>query len=726
MPFKFETKSFLTKNNVEFGLSDTINGIQVSTKTPVFYDNTTALNFSYGEFGKTTTRIFRYGYNNETMYTEKTKDILTTATPYNYLLTSTAGRYGRNLENINPILPSETISVRTDFLDTKFISDFNYKSVVCCLGVALAKIGNNYPELQFTNSDLYEFSTKNVVPLKTFYDDYLGGDYSKKISDIDYVTVENYKYFPYSLVIYFNSVGGTASTEEGAIRGETHYMGPNIFRLISNVERNITAGANEYYDWDFTGKYHGNPSISQTLAGVTIQGETTEGKRVECFASSYQWNFYIINERYTKKFDYNPNDYGVSSTIVSTFGYRVDLNYDECIRLGCTRGLPVCTTYNLADMNSYFLGQPTSNIYIPKINANGGCNGDYYTNQETAPQTEWTDNYYNNIDVSDDHNNYIEKIELNKPTLNQYEKFNTYYILTGNQLTQLQDYLWNADESIFNEIVKGLGLFGENPMNFILSLRQYPIKLNEISNTDNAEITIGRNIETGIIAKMVHNMNSVIDLGSCVFPKYFGDTFLSYSPYTNAKLYIPYCAEIDIPTADFVGHTINIKLAIDFITGACRGIVFCDDVIYTYTDGNIGETISVTGDNASDVANNYITGVTNTIGAVTSKNVIGTVSGVQNILNAGATDVKTAGTSSPNINLWLPQKCYFLVKMPQELLNDYTHYAHTTGFACDFYDDLIKIHGYTVCVDVDVNLVDSATDTEKTMLKNMLENGVYL
>lgn len=720
MAFKFPTVRNITKGiNATFGITDTF----ANLGEPIFYSNETAYSWCKGTRGKTTSKLIRYVDESNTHFTEDSKDTMNTESPYNYLIVGTAGAYGRNFESIAPSskVAGQVLPIFTDLANTQFVSDFKYKRLVNIVCVGVAILNNPRP------CEHYRY-----IPLSKFYSLFMENDYNRIITS-DTIVIDGQRVTPISINIFTVAVSDISYSKQGTISaasssdetfGTNSYLETDQIRLLTSFERNFNGTYFDNYDWNNSSVLSGNATLSQTMCGISSTPPAKEGYPTELYASVYgPKSFYLVNERYCKKNSY------ITENGESTFTYYPNVNYYSAIHLACTRGLTVCTSKEYVDVCSYFNGNPTDKIFIPKIDNNGGCNGDYYTSEEseTAPQTTWPDDtdYYTVVNVSDDTNDYTDNTELNTPTLTEYDKFNTYYILNGQNVKDLQNYLWNTDDSIFDEIIKGLGLMGENPMNFIINLRQYPLRLNKIANISSANITAGRNINTGVQAFKVNSINSVLDLGHCNFPKYFGNNFLSYSPYTNAKLYIPYCSEVELPTSDFAGHRLSIKLIVDFINGSCRGVVYCDKLIYCYTDGNIGENISVSGDKAGEVASKFITAGVQTASSGVNKDISGIASGVGNMLTASATQVITAGATSPNINLWLPQKCYFIVKMPQQLLSNYVGYAHTIGHACEMYSNLSGISGFTVCDNVELKGF-TATEQEKIEIQQLLNKGIYL
>lgn len=374
-------------------------------------------------------------------------------------------------------------------------------------------------------------------------------------------------------------------------------------------------------------------------------------------------------------------------------------------------------------------------IYCGIISDDGKITGKYSEGVENAKQiqttwdnpTDWQNNPFNGISNTDP-NNYTDKIDLNKPTLSNVNVFNRSFAVTSNSVRQLADFLWNADETKFDEIVKGLALMGENPMNGIIDLRLFPFNVALKNSATQAEpIVIGRT-NTGVNGiKLTENVNSLIDLGECTFFTKFKN-FLDYEPYTTAQLYIPYIGVVPVSTAEFMGHRISVKMIVDYTTGAGTAIVFKDDIPFIYRNGVVGVSIPMTGNDSTSYANtvigNVVSGAVGGATSIASGNIGGMVSSAEKLYSgfATGTNYQEAGASSPSVATWQPQRCYFIIDRP--ILNVPDNYGRTIGFACEKTGKLSDFKGFTVVSNPEINF--RCTDSERQYIVNMLQNGVFI
>lgn len=376
-----------------------------------------------------------------------------------------------------------------------------------------------------------------------------------------------------------------------------------------------------------------------------------------------------------------------------------------------------------------------------------------------------------------DPNIYSLSTPLTPPAITTIDVFNRSFAMNITQIRALADWLWNADDDEMGEIIDGLKLMGENPMNALIDCRLYPFAITDmIGHTGYELIKIGRTQSTVGGIKLANTSNCIIDLGQCVFWDKEKD-FLDYNPYTQARLYLPYCGWHSIDPAEFMGKRITGKLIVDVVTGACNCIIYANNIILINATGSIGVEIPMTGTDSATFASQTINASMQCISSIVQAGA-GVAGGMGNIskgtsLTRSATDISSlsnsraadyrlgssmqteggqqfstglgaaadavyagwkahtvpvqyemAGAASPACANWLPQYAYFVVDRPVPLIPD--NYGHTIGFACCESGLLSGYSGFTVCSNVDTSGFAQATEAERAELKALLEAGVYL
>lgn len=319
------------------------------------------------------------------------------------------------------------------------------------------------------------------------------------------------------------------------------------------------------------------------------------------------------------------------------------------------------------------------------------------------------------------------------PKLNGLGVFSNYYAIAKNGVDRLNDFLWNSDESVIDDLLNSLKLFGQSPIDAIISLRLYPFNFMQLlpSTATTEEIVLGR-VATGVTAwKLPSDCTTVLSLGSIYLPRKYNN-FLDYSPYSSYSLYIPFCGVVNLNPNIFLDHYVSVRMVVDVTTGKCTAIVYVgsdDDygVPIQYVDGMIGVEIPVTAENMGKLGAAVLEAVGNTSAAAVSTGVAGgafaAVGGALDVMFADVAPQKT-GSVSASGSLSMPIKMYVSVSSPRPVIPD--DYGHSKGYACDVTTTVSAQSGFTVCYNVDTTSIAGATDPEREQIKTLLESGVYV
>lgn len=377
-------------------------------------------------------------------------------------------------------------------------------------------------------------------------------------------------------------------------------------------------------------------------------------------------------------------------------------------------------------------------IYTPVIE-DGILTGKYVRGKvgSLEPSAKWGTDIrentgYKGID-SIDPTEYTDKISLARPKIKSEGKFNTLYALTDTEINSLSDELWSADENKLNQILKGLLLMGENPLNCIVSLQLFPFDISSLAGaTSQGSITLG-STQMNTTGTKVKNLNSIIDIGSVKLRRHFNN-FFDYEPYSTAFIYVPYCGTIQLSLNDVIGKTVSVKLLIDYISGVCTAVVFSDGIPVIYKNGCISQQIAITGTDTATMSSNAISSslglLTNTTNLIAGgKDVSSIINNSTNLLSssfdysARRTIYQTQGANTSQINMCEPQKAYIVLNLPNFDIADGYGFFH--GYRCDFYDSVKNLTGYT---ETDRPNLDglSATEEEKQMIAEIMTGGFYV
>lgn len=390
-------------------------------------------------------------------------------------------------------------------------------------------------------------------------------------------------------------------------------------------------------------------------------------------------------------------------------------------------------------------------IYVP-INVDGFYNGEYKTykylrdtpeiflsNSEKKTYQMFTDTSENaglapfingNPDPSSGHSpidpndpNKVDEIEMNTPNLSTISVFNTCYAMNKSGITDLKNYLWNADNNIFERLIENAKLYNK-PIDAIVRLMLFPFDVRRGQGGTVRNVVFGREKLTGVNGvEIPNNMRTVFDLGFAYLYRKFED-FRDFEPYTTATLYIPYCSPVNLNTTIYQGKKISVKLAVDYNTGDCTAVIYGDGIPLDYSSGKCGVSIAVSAADSSRHDMKVVNDVIKTGEKVAEREAVGALeSAFQTFQDFGKIDILQKGAPSSGVAQTLPQYCYMVVTRPES--DEQAGYNRTIGYACNKWQTLGSKQGFVVIENPQLDGL-SATEQEKEMLKNLLENGVYI
>lgn len=211
-----------------------------------------------------------------------------------------------------------------------------------------------------------------------------------------------------------------------------------------------------------------------------------------------------------------------------------------------------------------------------------------YDPYKVPPSDKDTQSHFNNVSIANFNKVWVTSYNEVKDIIKEVYKA----LQRKPQDVQTSDY--SADSFLSTD-----------PINGIISIRRYPV--NVVPNDNNpVYMTIGNYTSDTVQARRFINApnSQFIDFvfsGTKRFDEIYDGSFLDREPYTTAELYIPFCGTVPISVADYIGHTITVKLAIDYLSGSCTAYVLCDNTPLQSANGQIGIDVPVSGINTATV-----------------------------------------------------------------------------------------------------------------------------
>ena len=373
-----------------------------------------------------------------------------------------------------------------------------------------------------------------------------------------------------------------------------------------------------------------------------------------------------------------------------------------------------------------------SSLFGSDVDISGtGLPGDDPNSEESIPDT----------------NTYVDEIPLTTPLVTATGAFNRLFCLGVDELNDLNEYLYNADDNIFEELIQNV-LSRSDPIESLVSLRLWPFDVHAVAGSAGYEyINFGRTVTEVSGYVLPNNANAVLDLGSAVVPRHW-DNFLDY--HMKVSLYIPFCGVTELPIDEVLNKTVSVKLICDYVTGAGTAVVYANKVPIMYRQGVVAVDIPMTATNSAEWSKSIIGNLVQTgMGAASAAagnpfsigSLASGVSGIASSLWEGS-QVVQVGASSPQVSLFQPMKCYMILSIPspaavmsgaeaEDSRDTYVWgdtYASTIGYAC-----FMPVSRIGVCTtpglyafdNVKIS-IDGATNDEKDMILRMLKEGIYI
>lgn len=316
---------------------------------------------------------------------------------------------------------------------------------------------------------------------------------------------------------------------------------------------------------------------------------------------------------------------------------------------------------------------------------------------------------------SDGKKDDIDEIGINDFPFDNVGGLARYYAIDRFQLDELV--------SDFKKSEEGIPL---DAGQFVIGLYQLPLDIPSICTTSQEKIVLGK-LETNAVGKKLLTVNRKIHLGEYFISDNCGNNFLDYSPYTEIKLYIPFCGMVELPPNIFINSTVSVDMIVDIISGSCKGIVMCNNTFYTSINGSLMcslplslEQCATKSLNVINSANSIMSGIMYGKKEYSALNTVTTL-GEAMIENNNIAPSHISGNMDSVVNFYNPQICIIFMSYPDVNMGDI---GKTNGKVCNYQDTLKNCHGYTVVNNPHLEI--KCTNTEKDEITKLLEQGVIL
>lgn len=359
--------------------------------------------------------------------------------------------------------------------------------------------------------------------------------------------------------------------------------------------------------------------------------------------------------------------------------------------------------------------------------------------------------------------------------------FSQQYIMNATALQALSNDLFDTSTSFWEEISKGLRMYGDNPIEAVMGLSFWPFDLTSVFTAGSAtSIWFGGyewQVSAGNAYKILYP-NGYKTLGSVAIRRTFRN-WRDFAPYTRLYVSLPYVGVYELDLTRYYDKNVEVRYYFDTRTNGCIACLIADGHLMDYFNGQMGVTMPITltdyagyansqiatllgaGALAAGVAGGMAMGVVGLGGAAAglAGTAIGTsgmagaaaaagaglnAAGAAAIIGAGAPVAGAAlgakttyglsqnninkhnvtkGGSSSMINEYLPQYVEFIFEIQEDCAPD--NYGSQYGYPSMKSGSVGSFQGFLKCQSVKLDC-GVATENEKNQIKTMLLNGIYI
>lgn len=333
-----------------------------------------------------------------------------------------------------------------------------------------------------------------------------------------------------------------------------------------------------------------------------------------------------------------------------------------------------------------------------------------------------------NISTGDD----LESSDIPNPVIAGSGAGCNVWLLDSGNLHSIFNDLYDDTQTTIDAIEKGVWLWGNNPIDFIIRIYYVPFDVSNFYDTVTDRVWLGH-YDTGhdyTKAKETKSSAQRIVLVNQTIDNVYGDfrdiDFFKY------ELFLPYVGFVPLDPAIYVGHTLKVEMGFNVMTHDIRYYLFVDGVLTDRVDGSVGYDIPLLGTDMVNKANNDINGIINTakggleVGAgVASGNIalagkgsLEMFNGIRSALQYPKEIIRSDISSSMNIydinyvylKITEKQSIY-----PPEVTQIYNFPSYVAG-------TLSMLSGY--CEITNIQLKSNCTESEYNEILNLLEGGV--
>lgn len=241
-------------------------------------------------------------------------------------------------------------------------------------------------------------------------------------------------------------------------------------------------------------------------------------------------------------------------------------------------------------------------------------------------------------------------------------RFSSVRLFDRDALDELGAFMYTGTNT--PDILDGLTMYGENPMNFIVDAFMLPFNPKDFIETLDTKV-----FSFGTYRKRFDKTHKIVThvkvktLGTQTISREFND----FRDYTCKRIYVylPYCGWYSLDTVKYMGKVLTMKLLFDIRNGNLKYYLFAGDYVVDMFQGSIKTQIPITATDRAQDAMNKVSSAGKIAGAV-GKALSGDIGGALTDTISGAyglqmaPPVQTSGSfaSDASVSDWMVPKLY--------------------------------------------------------------------
>lgn len=298
------------------------------------------------------------------------------------------------------------------------------------------------------------------------------------------------------------------------------------------------------------------------------------------------------------------------------------------------------------------------------------------------------------------------------------------YIIDAANYGAVLDALWGSG-SLSDALWSRWKNYKFNPLQGIVSSHYIPFELLPVAGSSAIIRMAGVDLTPHTAAVCSSQIGSH-NLGSLSIPEFFGSA-LDYSPYTQMRLFLPFCGWIDIDPDRVVGGSLAVTYLCDAVSGDVCAYVICTDrtgtASYMYTaTGNCAVTLPVTGNDQG--TGQVLSSLSGAVMGAVMGNPLGVASGLLGVVTAQH-HMQQTGSFSGSVSLISDLTCRLQIIRPVQSTPKYGQQlrGRPSDIGC-LIGDLIGT-GWSSFDAVHAD-IEGATVDECREIERLLHEGVIL